>query len=88
MPIGTATETDGSFTNFAGRVQRIKQAFPPPQQSKPGWEVLATLGGKLGGFEPMSISETFAEAAKNAPAFTGLTYGKLGEQGAPLANPS
>ncbi len=85
MPIGTATETDGTFTNFAGRVQRVKQAFPPPQQSKPGWEVLATLGGKLGGFEPTSISEAFAEAAKNTPAFTGLTYGKLGELGAPLA---
>jgi NADH-quinone oxidoreductase subunit G len=84
MPIGTATETDGTFTNFAGRVQRIHQAFPPPQQSKPGWEVLATLGGKLGGFEPTSISEAFVEAAKNAPAFAGLTYGKLGEQGAPL----
>ncbi len=85
LPIGAATETDGTFTNCAGRVQRIKQAFPPPQQSKPGWEVLATLGGKLGGFEPVSISEAFAEAAKNTPAFAGLTYGKLGEQGVPLA---
>lgn len=86
MPIGTAVETEGTFTNYAGRVQRVKQAFPPPQQSKPGWEVLATLSGKLGGFEPMSVSEAFAEAAKNTQAFAGLTYGKLGEHGAPLAN--
>jgi NADH-quinone oxidoreductase subunit G len=85
LPIGTATETDGTFANCAGRVQRIKQAFPPPQQAKPGWEVLATLSGKLGGFEPVSISEAFAEAAKHTPAFAGLTYGKIGEQGATLA---
>jgi NADH-quinone oxidoreductase subunit G len=86
MPIGVVTETDGTFTNAAGRVQRVKQAFQPPQQAKPGWEVLAALGAKLGGFEPVSISEAFAELAKNSSAFTGLTYGKLGEHGAPLVN--
>jgi NADH-quinone oxidoreductase subunit G len=85
LPIGAAPETDGSLTNHAGRVQRIKQAFPPPNQAKPGWEALALLGAKLGGFEPLSISEAFAELAKNTPAFAGLTYGKLGEHGAPLA---
>lgn len=85
LPIGAAPETDGTFTNAAGRVQRIKQAFPPPQQAKPGWEALATLGVKLGGFEPLSISEAFLELAKHTPAFAGLTYGKLGEHGAPLA---
>ncbi len=85
LPIGAAPETDGSLTNAAGRVQRIKQAFPPPQQAKPGWEALATLGAKLGGFEPLSITEAFSDLAKNTPAFAGLTYGKLGEHGAPLA---
>jgi hypothetical protein len=34
----------------------------------------------------MSISEAFLELARNSPAFAGLTYGKLGEHGAPLAN--
>lgn len=86
LPIGAAPETDGTFTNGAGRVQRIRQAFAPPEQAKPGWEVLALLGGKLGGFEPLSISEAFMELAKHSPAFAGLTYGKLGEHGAPLAN--
>ena len=86
LPIGAAPETDGTFTNSAGRVQRIRQAFAPPEQAKPGWEALSLLGARLGGFEPTSISETFSELAKNSSAFTGLTYGKLGEQGAPLAN--
>jgi predicted molibdopterin-dependent oxidoreductase YjgC len=86
LPVGAAPETEGTFTNALGRVQRVKQAFPPPQQAKPGWEVIAILAGKLGGFEPVSISEAFAELAKNSPAFAGLSYGKLGEHGAPLAN--
>ncbi len=30
LPIGAYPETDGSFTNFKGRVQRLSQAFPPP----------------------------------------------------------
>jgi NADH-quinone oxidoreductase subunit G len=88
LPIGAAAEIDGSFTNFAGRVQRIKQAFAPPQQAKAGWEALALLGAKLGGFEPTTISEAFADLTTNTPAFAGLTYGKLGEHGAPLAQPS
>ena len=86
LPIGAAPETDGTFTNSAGRVQRVRQAFPPPEQAKPGWEALSLLGAKLGGFEPTSISEAFSELAKNSSAFAGLTYGKLGEHGAPLAN--
>lgn len=86
LPIGAVPESEGTYTNFAGRVQHVRQAFPPPQQAKPGWEVLGLLGRKLGGFEPLSSSEAFAELAKNSPAFAGLTYGKLGEHGAPLAN--
>ena len=86
MPIGAAPETDGTFTNSAGRVQRVRQAFPPPEQAKPGWEALSSLGAKLGGFEPTSISEAFLELAKNSSAFAGLTFGKLGEHGALLAN--
>ena len=33
----------------------------------------------------MSSAEVFAELAKKVPAFAGLTYGKVGSQGAPLS---
>ena len=85
LPIGTAPETDGTFTNYAGWVQRARQAFPPPGEAKPGWEVLSLLNGKLGGTEHMSSAEVFAELAKKVPAFAGLTYGKVGSRGAPLS---
>jgi len=86
LPIGTAPETDGTYTNHAGRVQRARQAFPPPGEAKVGWEVLATLRGKLGGTEPVSITEVFGELAQRVTPFAGLTYGKLGSQGAPLTS--
>jgi NADH-quinone oxidoreductase subunit G len=85
LPIGTAPETDGTFTNHAGRVQRVRQAFPPPAEVKTGWEVLSLLRGRLGGAELVSITEAFSELTSNIPAFAGLTYGKIGSQGAVLA---
>ena len=86
LPIGTAPETDGTYTNHAGRVQRARQAFPPPGEVKTGWEVLATLRGRLGGTEPVSITEVFGELAQKVTPFAGLTYGKLGSQGMALAS--
>jgi NADH-quinone oxidoreductase subunit G len=82
LPIATVAETDGTFTNYAGRVQRVRQAFPPPGEAKPGWEALSRLHAKLGGAHYLSAAEVFAELAKTVPAFAGLTYGNLGSHGA------
>ena len=86
LPIATFAETDGTFTNFARRVQRIRQAFPPPGEAKTGWEALTALHIKLGAQEQyMSSSEVFAEIAAKVPAFQGLSYGKIGLKGAMLS---
>jgi NADH-quinone oxidoreductase subunit G len=84
LPIGTAPETDGTFTNYADRVQRVHQAFPPPGDAKPGWEVLSQCGVKFGGTDYLSSAEVFAELADKSPASAGLTYSKIGLQGVPL----
>jgi NADH dehydrogenase/NADH:ubiquinone oxidoreductase subunit G len=36
LPIGTYPESDGTFTNHAGRVQRFHQAVTPAGQARPG----------------------------------------------------
>jgi NADH-quinone oxidoreductase subunit G len=84
LPIATVAETDGTFTNYGGRVQRVRQAFPPPGEARIGWEMLSQLSARLGGTEHVSITEVFADLTRNAPTFAGLTYGKLGAQGALL----
>lgn len=81
LPIAAAPETDGSCINYAGRVQRLRQAFPPPGQVKTGWEALALLSTRLGGPDSVSISEVFAELTAAVPALAGLTYGKIGPHG-------
>ena len=87
LPIATAPETDGSCINYAGRLQRLRQAFPPPGEVKTGWEALALLSTKLDGPDSVSISEVFAELSAAVPALAGLTYGKIGAHGTLLPEP-
>jgi NADH-quinone oxidoreductase subunit G len=86
LPIGTYLETEGTFTNHAGRVQRLRQAIAPPGEARPGWRVLADLLRRLGGQDvPSSAASTFTALAGSCPAFAGLDYDVVGTQGAPAA---
>jgi NADH-quinone oxidoreductase subunit G len=48
LPVATWAEVDGTFTNKAGRVQRIHAALPPPGEAMPGWQAVALLAERLG----------------------------------------
>ena len=86
LPIATYAETEGSFTNHAGRVQRIREAVVPPGASRPGWSVLGELVGRLeSGLVLESAEAVFAALAAECPPFAGLGYARLGDAGAPLA---
>src|SRR5262249_6474421 len=37
LPVGTHAESDGTFTNHAGRVQRFRAAVAPPEKARAGW---------------------------------------------------
>ncbi len=88
LPIGAYPETDGSFINFRGRVQRIHQAFAPPGQALPGIEAIARLAHALGGAGPPAGAEAlFSEMASREPAFLGLSFAGLVPHGAELAGP-
>src|SRR5207253_4620295 len=67
LPLGTAPETDGTVTNYAGRVQRLRQAFSPPGEARPGWEVLSQCGVNFGGTDYLSSAVVFAELADKSP---------------------
>ena len=86
LPIGTYAESDGTFTNHAGRVQRFSAAVAPPGEARPGWRVLAELLGLLTGEAPLPSAEAaFAALAAAAEPFRGLGYATLGAEGAPAA---
>ena len=49
LPAASYAEKDGTFTNSAGRVQRIRPAFKPVGEARPDWEVFLLLARRLGG---------------------------------------
>jgi predicted molibdopterin-dependent oxidoreductase YjgC len=48
LPMAAFGETEGTITNGAGRVQRVRAWSSPPGVGKPGWEILGALLSRLG----------------------------------------
>ena len=84
IPGCAGAEKDGSMTNHAGRVQRIRPALRPPAGLVADGEIFARLASALRGesanatFEPRAA---FAELAKAVPSYGGLEWSSLGSRG-------
>jgi anaerobic selenocysteine-containing dehydrogenase len=86
LPAASFAETDGTFTNNDGIVQRVRQAIPPVHSSKPDWMITDQLAKELGvdfGFQ-MSASTVFREIADQIPAYSGLRYPALKDEAHPV----
>jgi len=87
LPIATYAETDGTFTNFEGRVQRVNQAVEPLGDSVPAWLMISRLAQSLGhDYHYSSAEEVFAELAQRVVEFQDLSYEKIGDRGAKTAD--
>ena len=84
LPAASFAETDGTYTNFEGRVQRLRRAVEPAVLSRPDWEILSTLARELAvpGFEHAKPSEITAELAESVPFYNGVTHEALEKEGA------
>jgi NADH-quinone oxidoreductase subunit G len=86
LPIATYAESDGTFTNHAGRVQRFQAALSPPGEARPGWRVLGDLLADVTGEPaPASAESVFAALAAECVPFRGLDYAGLGPEGKPAS---
>jgi predicted molibdopterin-dependent oxidoreductase YjgC len=75
-------ETDGTFTNVTGHVQRVRQAFPSPAEVRAGWVALGDLGRQCGiQREYASAAAVFDEIGGSGGAFAGLSFVGLGPHG-------
>jgi formate dehydrogenase alpha subunit len=54
LPAASFAEKEGTFTNFEGRVQRVRKAIPPLGESLPDWEIILRLADKMGSRMPYS----------------------------------
>jgi len=48
LPAALWAEVEGTFTNFARRVQRIRRAVPAPGEASARWEMTLALLSRLG----------------------------------------
>jgi len=67
LPIGTFTETAGTFVNANGLKQSFKMTAEPKGEAKAAWKVLRVLGNmfELDGFEQTHSNQVLAEVLDN-----------------------
>jgi NADH-quinone oxidoreductase subunit G len=89
LPTAASVEKDGTFVNCHGRIQRVGRAFPPVSDSREDWRLLLEIGRQLDYSLPCrNPREIFLELAQAVEHFSGLSYEKIGPQGAPLVVPA
>jgi formate dehydrogenase alpha subunit len=61
LPAASFAEKGGTFTNFEGRVQRLRKAIEPVGDSLPDGEIILRLAERLGSPMPYSSQQQIAE---------------------------
>src|SRR5512143_424387 len=78
LPAATFAEKDGTYTNTERRVQKIRKAVPPADESKPDYEIICELS-KLMDY-PMdyrAAHEIMEEIAILTPSYGGILHHRL-----------
>jgi NADH-quinone oxidoreductase subunit G len=79
LPLSTYAETDGTFVNFEGRLQRFAQALEPLGESRPLPVLLADLATRMGrdlGWSPQGArpEAIWRHVARDVPALADTTF--------------
>lgn len=86
LPAASFAEVDGTFTNNAGQVQRVRKSIEPIHRSKPDWMITSLIARAMG-FELNSefgASPVFKQIADAIPAYEGLRYPMLKDETNPV----
>jgi predicted molibdopterin-dependent oxidoreductase YjgC len=72
LPAASYAEKEGTFTNFEGRVNRVRKAIDPPGESLPDWEIILRLTEKMGSPMPFSsLHQVMNEIEGLVPLYEG-----------------
>jgi formate dehydrogenase alpha subunit len=75
LPAASFAEKEGTFTNFEGRVNRVRKTIEPPGESLPDWEIILRLAEKMGAPLPFSsLRQVMDEIEELVPLYEGYTY--------------
>ena len=82
LPVATFCESEGTYTNVAGHVQRVERALVPLSGSAPAWRLMHVLAQRLGAecdlANPAAVFEVLTQEVK---PYEGMTWDGLGECG-------
>jgi formate dehydrogenase alpha subunit len=81
LPASTFAETEGTFINGEGRLQRFSKVIEPLGEAKPDWWIISQLARRMGnkGFSYRKPSEIMKEMIKAIPGFSQVSYSELGK---------
>ena len=84
LPAMSFAELDGTFTNNAGQVQRIRRALSATGDWRPDWMIIDQIAARMGADLGCrySAANIFREIAETIPGYQGITYARLNEEGA------
>ena len=78
LPGVSFVEKDGTFTNTERRVQRIRQAIIPLNNTRPDWNIICDLSSHMGyTMNYISPKEIMDEIASLTPSYAGINYKRL-----------
>jgi len=88
LPAASFAEKDGTFTNFEGRVNKVRKAIEPVGESLPDWQIIMRLADKMGYPLPFSsLQDVVNEIEELVPSYEAyaeserqdeLAYGEAG----------
>lgn len=82
LPTALWAEQEGSFTNYAGIVQKINRAVDPPVGVKPVYQVVQDLARAMGkDIAGSTAAEVFATITATIAGYRNLAYDTLGTTG-------
>jgi formate dehydrogenase alpha subunit len=78
LPANSFAEKDGTFTSTERRIQRVRQAIPPPGEARPDWQIITQLADRMGyHFGYTSVTQVMDEMASLAPIYGGVHFDRL-----------
>jgi len=81
LPGTTFAETEGTYSNLEGRIQKLNRVIEPLGEAKPDWWIISHLAQSMGyqGFGYKGPTQIMKEMKKVIPAFTAVSDALLGK---------
>jgi formate dehydrogenase alpha subunit len=70
LPAASFAEKDGSFTNFEGRISKIRKGIKPVGESRPDWEIILNIADKMKSpFSYSRLEDIMREIEESVPGY-------------------